>query len=112
MHRKLSRRADPRSQLLPFAFAKRHGVLINGFENGRPLLLVRQGVRLATVSEVRRFIDAPLCLRVVAAAEFDRQLQQTYERESNTTMQMVDGLGEDTDLFQRRPGTARAVGPA
>jgi hypothetical protein len=28
---------DPRNQLLPFAFAKRHGVLINGSENGRPL---------------------------------------------------------------------------
>ena len=38
--------------------------------------------------------------RVVPPAEFDRQLQQTYERESNTTMQMVDGLGEDTDLFR------------
>jgi hypothetical protein len=25
---------DPRNQLLPFAFAKRHGVLINGSENG------------------------------------------------------------------------------
>jgi general secretion pathway protein E len=93
-------KADPRSQLLPFAFAKRHGVLISGSENGRPLLLVRQGARLTTISEVRRFIDAPLCLRVVSAADFDRQLQQTYERESNTTMQMVDGLGEDTDLFR------------
>jgi general secretion pathway protein E len=93
-------KVDPRRLVLPFAFAKRHGVLINGSEAGRPLTIVRSDARLAAVSEVRRFIDAPLHLRVVAPEEFDRQLQQTYERESNTTMQMVDGIGEDTDLFR------------
>jgi general secretion pathway protein E len=45
-------------------------------------------------------LSGPMRLQVVPTAEFDRQLQQTYERESNTTMQMVDGLGEDTDLFR------------
>jgi general secretion pathway protein E len=86
--------------VLPFPFAKRHGVLVTGWADGRATLLIRADTRLAAVSEVRRFVAAPLQVLVVGAAEFDRQLQQTYERESNSTMQMVDGLGEDTDLFR------------
>ena len=91
---------EVRRYVLPFAFAKRHGVLINGLLDGRPLTIVRSDAKLSAISEVRRFVDGSMRLQVVPPAEFDRQLQQTYERESNTTMQMVDGLGEDTDLFQ------------
>ena len=91
---------EVRRYVLPFAFAKRHGVLINGLLDGRPLTIVRSDAKLAAISEVRRFVDGSMRLQVVPPAEFDRQLQQTYERESNTTMQMVDGLGEDTDLFR------------
>ncbi len=90
---------EVRRYVLPFAFAKRHGVLINGLLDGRPLTIVRSDAKLAAISEVRRFVDGAMRMQVVAPAEFDRQLQQTYERESNNTMQMVDGLGEDTDLF-------------
>ncbi|MCE7903042.1 MAG: type II secretion system protein GspE, partial [Gammaproteobacteria bacterium PRO9] len=92
--------AELRRFVLPFAFAKRHGVLINGLEDGVPLTIVRADARLTAISEVRRFVDGPIRLRLVPPEEFDRQLQQTYERESNNTMQMVDGLGEDTDLFR------------
>lgn len=88
-----------RPLFLPFPFAKRHGVLIVGFEDGRAVVLTRPDVRLTAISEVRRYAGIPLQMKPVAAAEFDRQLQQTYERESNSTMQMVEGLGEDTDLF-------------
>lgn len=91
---------EVRRYVLPFAFAKRHGVLINGLLAGRPLTIVRSDAKLSAISEVRRFVDGSMHLQIVSPAEFDRQLQQTYERESNTTMQMVDGLGEDTDLFQ------------
>ncbi len=92
---------EVRRYVLPFAFAKRHGVLINGLaDDGRPLTIVRSDAKLTAVSEVRRFVGGPVRLQVVPPAEFDRQLQQTYERESNSTMQMVDGLGEDTDLFR------------
>lgn len=91
---------EERRLLLPFSFAKRHGILINGLVNDRPLTLVRSDTKLSALSEVRRFVGNPITLQVVLPAEFDRQLQQTYERESNNTMQMVDGLGDDTDLFR------------
>ncbi len=88
------------ARLLPFAFAKRHGVLVLGYVDGRARALARPDTAPLALAETRRFIGVPLLLEVVAAEEFDARLQETYERESNSTMQMVEGLGEDTDLFQ------------
>lgn len=91
--------AQARQRLLPFAFAKRHGVLVVGIENDRALVLARPDTSPLAIAEARRFLGIPLRLSVVAAELFDARLQETYERESNSTMQMVDGLGDDTDLF-------------
>jgi general secretion pathway protein E len=87
------------ARLLPFAFAKRHGVLILGVEDGRMQIVARPDAPPLAIAEVRRFAGGPLRLAVVTAGEFDARLQEIYERESNSTMQMVEGLGEDTDLF-------------
>jgi general secretion pathway protein E len=87
-------------RMLPFSFAKRHGVLLQGIAAGRAETVVRNDASPVSLSEVRRFIQLPLSLRIVSAEEFDELLQATYERESNSTMQMVEGLGEDTDLFR------------
>ena len=92
------RAADRR--MLPFPFARRHGVLIDAIDAGKAHVLLRPGATALALAEVRRFAGVPLRLEKVAAETFDQRLQQTYERESNSTMQMVDGLGEDTDLLQ------------
>jgi len=91
--------AEVAQRLLPFAFAKRHGVLILGFADGRAQVLVKPDTAPLAIGETRRFAGMPLHLTVVPADVFDARLQETYERESNSTMQMVDGLGDDTDLF-------------
>ena len=88
------------TQLLPFPFAKRHGVLVLGFEDGHARMLARPGTQPLAIAEARRFLGVPLTLCVVTAAEFDARLQETYERESSSTMQMVEGLREDSDLMQ------------
>jgi general secretion pathway protein E len=90
--------AEPQ-RLLPFAFAKRHGVLVLDFAGGRAHVLARADTTPLAIAEVRRFVGMPLKLSVVAPEAFDARLQETYERESNSAMQMVDGLGDDTDLF-------------
>ncbi|MBT8442852.1 MAG: Flp pilus assembly complex ATPase component TadA, partial [Gammaproteobacteria bacterium] len=87
-------------RLLPFSFAKRHGVLVKGFEAGKAVTLVRDDATPVGLAEVRRFTSKPLQTQVVSPDEFDNQLQQIYERESNSTMQMVDGLGDDNDLLR------------
>ena len=87
-------------RLLPFSFAKRNGLLVQGYADGQAQTLVRNDASPLSLSETRRFIDQPMQLKVVTPEEFDVQLQQTYERESNSTMQMVEGLGADDDLFR------------
>ncbi len=85
---------------LPFAFAKRHGVLVNDVEAEEPLAVFRQGVRPSSIAEVRRVLGKRLKLKQVSAEEFDRLLQESYESGSNSAMQMVEGLQEDEDLFR------------
>ncbi len=87
-------------RLLPFSFAKRHGVLVHAFDDGRAHTLVRRGADPVILSEARRFVGLPLALTIVEPEEFEARLQSTYERESNSTMQMVEGLDEDNDLFR------------
>ena len=91
---------DAGERLLPFSFAKRHGLLVHSYVDGRAQTLVRRNATPASLAEVRRFIGRPLQLEVVDVEEFDDRLQRTYERESNSAMQMVEGFGEDTDLFR------------
>ncbi len=87
-------------KMLPFAFAKRHGLLVHDYVDGKALTLVRTNASPASLAEVRRFIEKPLQIQLVSPAEFDERLQQTYERESNSTMRMVEGLNEDDDLLR------------
>ncbi len=86
-------------RLLPFSFAKRHGLLVHGYENGQALTLVRNDASPASLAETRRFIDGPLRTEVVTPEQFDARITEFYEQESNSKIAMVEGLGDD-DLFQ------------
>ncbi len=89
---------DASVRFLPFPFARRHGVLITAYRDGRALVFCRDGVTLASLAEVRRFAGMPLSLTRVDAGRFDMLLREAYESGSNSAMQMVEGLGDDTDL--------------
>jgi len=86
-------------RMLSFAFAKRHGVLIHGYEDRRAEVIYRPGITPQSLAEVRRFCGMPLKLQPVSEEAFDALLQRTYEGGSRA-MQMMEGLDEDTDLFQ------------
>jgi len=88
------------TQLLPFAFAKRHGIFVQRHLDDRAETIARDNANPVRITEVRRYLGKPLELTLVSEAEFDTLLQQSYERDSQTTMQMVEGLGGDTDLFR------------
>jgi general secretion pathway protein E len=85
---------------LPFAFARRHGVLVLGSEDDRALTIFRQGVEPVSLAEVRRFTGKRLRLKQVDATEFDRLLQETYESGSGSAMQMVEGFEDGDDLLR------------
>ena len=85
---------------IPFAYAKRNGVLMSGdAENDQQVeVLCRQGVTPATLVEVRRYLASPVKLRLIETEEFDRLLQQAYEGGTGQTMEMMDDLGDSVDL--------------
>jgi general secretion pathway protein E len=89
---------DGDSRFLPFPFAKRHGILITGYEDGKAEVCVRPDVTLTSLAEVRRFARMPLKFDRVDTERFDLLLREAYESGSNNAMQMVEGLSDDTDL--------------
>ncbi len=85
---------------LPFAFAKRHGVLIRDFKDGVADTVYRAGTSPLSLAEARRFAAVPLKLTRVEPEQFDQILQETYEQGSNKAMAMVGDLDDQTDLLQ------------
>jgi len=83
---------------LPYAFAKRHGVisarqLEAGFE-----LWVRPGVRAGVLAEVQRALGGPLALRELANDAFDAALARAYERGASHAADIVTDLDANPDL--------------
>ncbi|HLA75559.1 MAG TPA: type II secretion system ATPase GspE [Gammaproteobacteria bacterium] len=87
-------------QRLPFTYAKRHGVLVTGSEEGRVLVSCRPGVTPLTLAELRRYLGQPLKLQSIPADKFETLLQRGYENDSSQAMLMMGDLGEDMDLFR------------
>ena len=88
------------SRVLPFSFAKRHGVLIRNFSAESADTVCRPGATAVSLAEVQRFAGVPLKLSRVSTEVFDTLLQESYEQGSNSAMQMVDGLDDHVDLTQ------------
>lgn len=91
--------APPESgKMLPFTFAKRHGVLIQDYRDGRANAICRPGITPTVLAEVRRFAGVPVGLSRVDEEAFDSLLQAAYE--SGAAQQMVEGFDDQTDLFE------------
>jgi general secretion pathway protein E len=88
---------EPEARTLPFAFAKRNGVLIQDRKDGVVHAIYRAGTPLPILAEVRRFAAGPVTFTEVDAQTFDGRLQAAYE--SGAAMTMVEGLDDETDLF-------------
>jgi len=83
----------------PFMFAKRHGVLVTGEEDGMAVVMHTADVDPVSVVELRRFMGQPLKLQVVDREKFDSLLALTYEQDSNEAMLMMGDLGDNMDLM-------------
>ena len=86
--------------VLPFIFAKRHGILIHGRQDNGYLTIVRRNASPTSLAEARRVAGRPLITRLVSADEFETLLNETYEQDSRDTMEMVGGLSDDADLLK------------
>ncbi len=83
---------------LPFAFAKRHGILLLDNGDGRAEAIYRPGVSTLSLAEVRRFVGHAVSYTCVDEATFDERLQGSYE--SGAAMTMMEGLDDETDLLE------------
>jgi len=85
---------------LPFAFARRHGILVLDSDAEQADTVFRPGIEPASLAEVRRYMGMRLALRPVPEEEFDALLQGAYEGGSGSAMQMVEGLEDGDDLLR------------
>ena len=85
---------------LPFAFARRFGVVISNAAASHAELdmVAYQMPALRTLAEARRYLARPFKLRLVEQAVFDEMLSQAYARDSSEARQMVEDLGDEMDL--------------
>ncbi|RUO74581.1 type II secretion system protein GspE [Pseudidiomarina sediminum] len=96
----LAARVAPRR--LPFGFAKRHGVVVAdaGHEDSAELVVhCRETVAPAVLLEVRRALGQPFTLTQHDAEAFDAILTQAYQRDSSEAKQLMEDIGNETNLF-------------
>ncbi len=79
----------------PFAFAKRHGLVVGEASGDHVLVFARPGVSVTALAEARRFLRRPVKLSTVSVEEFDRLLQKTYEGATGATAALASGLKEE-----------------
>ena len=83
----------------PFAFAKRHGILVDDIGHDRALLRCRENVTAQALAETRRFLGLPLKVEALIDAEdFDTLIQKSYASDGSNTMQSMGDLGDELDL--------------
>ena len=86
------------AQILPYAFAKRHGVLIGQIEDDSVNLLYRDKPNPIILAEVRRITRRNLSLSSTTEEQFSALLAQTYEQGSDQAMAMMEGVGDELNL--------------
>jgi general secretion pathway protein E len=82
----------------PFAFAKRHGATLVEWRGERAHVAHKAGVKLESLSELRRYLGAPLDLQVLDDKAWDALLRELYEQGGGDARAMIEGLDERTDL--------------
>ncbi|ASP39804.1 type II secretion system protein GspE [Bacterioplanes sanyensis] len=86
-----------REQQLPYSFARRFGVVVEGRDQ-QLTLVHKEGMSAVALMEVQRHLGHAFRLEAVSNDEFDRRLGLAYQSDSSEAMEMVEGLGEDMDL--------------
>jgi general secretion pathway protein E len=83
---------------LPFAFAKRNGVILTRDDQGEAVILVRPGAGHSALAEANRISGGRARFSRIDPERFDAALNAAYQNDSAEAMQMVEGIGDDMDL--------------
>jgi general secretion pathway protein E len=85
--------------LLPYAFAKAHGILLLASSDGPAEVVLREGATLALLGEVRRRAAGPV--RVTSTVDgraFEDLLGESYAGGDQQAAELADDMGQDVDL--------------
>ncbi len=83
---------------VPYAFAKKHQVIVACRRNDRLHVLVPDAPHAGVVAELQRELAERLSFHRIGANEFERLLRQAYDKGQSEATQMVDDMGQDVDL--------------
>ena len=93
------------AQMLPYSFAKRHGLVVVMVKDTRAVVAVRQAtenapLNLAAMSEVRRLLKRSLRWRLVSESRFEALIQDGYQQTagSDAMQASLDDVDERYDL--------------
>ena len=86
--------------VLPYGFAKTHGIFVFSSDEASVTLLVREDADSAALAEVRRELGRPLAITSVSTREFDARLAETYGSGDSSTADIMADVGQDLDLGQ------------
>jgi len=84
----------------PFTFAKRHGVILKNIDEQHAIICHHSQLTRQIISEMRRHLNVPLILEAVSDNEFEQLLTRHYAQQNSQSMQAMEGLGEELDLFE------------
>lgn len=84
---------------LPYAFAKKHGLVLRCEDDGRLLVAMREGADPLMLLEVRRYLAMPFDVEMADDAAFDRFLSDHYAMDGSAA-DMAGSIGVgDNDLL-------------
>ncbi|WP_247670991.1 MULTISPECIES: type II secretion system ATPase GspE [unclassified Pseudoalteromonas] len=83
---------------LPFAYARREGILLSDTPDGLKVFY-RGELSVPALLEVRRVAAEPFTLVQLEDDKFELLLEESYQRDSSETQQMMEDIGNEVDLF-------------
>ena len=86
---------------IPYAFARRFGVVTDARETARTTVAMREGADPKVLIELRRHLARPFDVGFVSASEFDRLLSEAYAMDGQAAAMAAGtlGLGDELDML-------------
>lgn len=84
---------------LPFAFAKRHQVVLDYTDDQQAVLYYSGELASQVMLEIRRALGTSFVPQALTVDEFESKLTQAYQRDSSEARQLMEDIGADDDFF-------------
>ena len=99
---------DATAALLPFAFARKFGVLLTSeiLADGRSVVAFKVQPSVTTLTELKRYSGKGLALRHVGDAEFEELLSSVYSRDSSAACLLYTSPSPRDATLSRMPSSA------